>query len=388
MARMMPRTQAVKIPLDHLAPPVDITIRIFRDGAHYRAYISAVGQDQQVPISMSQHDLMILNKQLQDEIQSIAAEGIQEEPTKAEVKDQLLYLAEAGHYAFKQVFGYRDALAIMQQLLTLDPRASIQIIAEDFFLPWELMYPVSIKADEPLSYQHFWGVCHVISRVIAQSARPGAFVSPAIPIAHRPRLGLLAYAGLPNVVQREIPFFERLHTDGEITLIRLRRLDPERWREEYAAFRGFFGEALNLAHFACHVSYREESPNLSRILLSDDFPITLKDLEVYGVEISDHPLVILNACETGNLNPLYTANFAAAFLKYGARGVVATECAVPDDFAGDFAQELYTHLLAGEPLGESLLATRRYFLEEHNNPSGLLYSMYAPPSIRLVREGE
>jgi len=92
----------------------------------------------------------------------------------------------------------------------------------------------------------------------------------------------------------------------------------------------------------------------------------------------------MNACETGNLNPLYTSYFSADFLKRGARGVVATECAVPDVFAADFAQQLYTHLLAGEQLGESLLATRRYFLEKYHNPSGLLYSMYAPPSIRLV----
>jgi CHAT domain-containing protein len=111
------------------------------------------------------------------------------------------------------------------------------------------------------------------------------------------------------------------------------------------------------------------------------------DMEVYGIVVNGHPLVVLNACETGNLNPLYTANFAAAFLKYGALGVVATECAVPDAFAADFAQQLYTHLLAGEPLGESLLATRRYFLEEYHNPTGLLYSMYAPPSIRLAYTG-
>ena len=95
----------------------------------------------------------------------------------------------------------------------------------------------------------------------------------------------------------------------------------------------------------------------------------------------------MNACETGNLNPLYTSYFAKAFLKCGARGVVATECAVPDAFAADFAEQLYTHLLAGEPLGESLLAARRYFLENYHNPSGLLYSMYAPPTIRLLQAG-
>ena len=125
-------------------------------------------------------------------------------------------------------------------------------------------------------------------------------------------------------------------------------------------------------------------PAKQYMLLSDEFPISLQDLEVYEITIHGHPLIIMNACETGNLNPLYTSHFVGSFLKYGARGVVATECAVPDSFAADFAHKLYGHLLAGELLGESLLATRRYFLHEYHNPSGLLYSMYAPPSIRLM----
>jgi len=67
------------------------------------------------------------------------------------------------------------------------------------------------------------------------------------------------------------------------------------------------------------------------------------------------------------------------------RGEAMGELGIIEDgaFAADFAEQLYAHLLAGEPLGESLLATRRYFLEKYNNPSGLLYSMYALPSIRL-----
>jgi hypothetical protein len=91
----------------------------------------------------------------------------------------------------------------------------------------------------------------------------------------------------------------------------------------------------------------------------------------------------MNACETGNLNPLYTSYFAKFFLDREARGVVATECTVPDSFAADFTEQLYNHLLVGKTLGESLLATRKHFLDEYHNPSGLLYSMYAPPSTRL-----
>jgi hypothetical protein len=198
-------------------------------------------------------------------------------------------------------------------------------------------------------------------------------------------LGLLTYTELPGVSTGEIPFFDRLHSDNKLHLFKLRSLDPCKKQDEFKEFKTFWSNELDLAHFACHAVYEDGSPHRSHLILSQEFPITLMDMEVYGIVTNNHPLIIMNACETGNLNPLYTSHFAAAFLKYGARGVVATECAVPDDFAARFAEQLYTRLLAGEPLGESLLATRRYFWEEHNDPSGLLYSMYAAPNIRLVR---
>jgi hypothetical protein len=389
-------------PIAYQDYPIDIHLRIYREGDRYKADIHAVGRMLRVSIPLSPHDLAILNAQLQREMQGIARENLEQEPTAAELEAQLRPLAEVGNYAFKRIFGNHDALIAIQELLPskkpsiltaiqklLPPsrRVSIQVASEDFFLPWELIYPASLDDDEPLSYEHFWGMNYIISRVIVQEARPGAFVSPVIPVGPRPKLGLLTYLELPSVREKEIPFFEKLDGDGKIALFKLRALNPKKKREEFKEFRSFWEKALNLAHFACHAFYEDESPNLSRILLSDEFPITLQDMEVYGITISGHPLIIMNACETGNLNPLYTSYFAAAFLKYGARGVVATECAVPDAFAADFAQQLYAHLLAGEPLGESLLATRRYFLEKYHNPSGLLYSMYAPPSIRLAQIG-
>ena len=81
--------------------------------------------------------------------------------------------------------------------------------------------------------------------------------------------------------------------------------------------------------------------------------------------------------------------FVKSFLEYGARGVIATECAVPDTFAADFSRKFYEHFLEKkQPLGESLLATRQHFLRKEKNPSGLLYSMYAPPDIQLVKRQE
>jgi hypothetical protein len=366
-------------PLEYQDYPLDINLRIVSEGKQYRAEIGAVGRRQRVPIEISPHELAALSKEFREKMDFIVNEsGEGEECTVANSQDSLRSLAEIGYYTFKMIFGHHNA----QELLNIGQIVSLQVSSEDFFLPWEWVYPIS--PDESLSYEHFWGMNCIISRII-----DAPYVSPIISIAHRPKLGLLTYGNLPSVMEKATPYFNRLADDGEIALSCLRALNPEEKQEEFSEFRGFWEQAPDLAHFACHAFYEDESPSLSYILLSDEFPITLRDLKTYEISMKNsHPLVILNACETGNLNPLYTSHFAAAFLEYGARGVVATECAVSDDFAADFAQQLYKHLLAGEPLGQSLLATRRYFLEEHNNPSGLLYSMYAPPSIRLVQKGD
>jgi hypothetical protein len=343
--------------------------------------INAVGRSLRVPIAMSVQDLAAICEQLRDAVKKIAIEkDAGGKPTASGLRP----LAEIGNYAFKRVFGDRDALAAIEKVLGSSTNVSIEVASEEFFLPWELLYPESLE--KSLSYEHFWGMNYVISRVITTTEhRPGAFV---IPVIFPPfTVGLLKCDGLPSVIKKEIPFFEKLEKDGKIVLFQLRALDPnpEKKQEGIGEFKVFWKNGLKLAHFACHAFYDKISPNQSRIQLSEKFRISLQDMVTYDVDISGHPLIIINACETGNLNPLYTAHFVARFLKSGARGVVATECAVPDAFAADFAIELCTSLFAGEPLGKSLLATRRYFLEEHDNPSGLLYSMYASPDIKLLQ---
>ncbi|MEM8719034.1 MAG: CHAT domain-containing protein [Cyanobacteria bacterium P01_G01_bin.39] len=363
--------------------PVDIYLRIYPQGKRYALEILGTPIPIRSSINMTSQDLAELNEQLQQAIDEIARNNQQEAPTEKE----LVNLSKVGHRAFVRVFSDSDARTAIKEFISSNPEVSIQVVSEDFFLPWELIYPTSLY--KPFSCDHFWGMNYLISRTIIQDARSGAFVSPEISFNTCPKLGMLLYSGLPSVDKKEVPFFKQLDANGQLKLIQLRSLDPDpdKMETEFQEFGNFWRESFDLAHFACHAAYDSSSPNSSSILLSEEFQIPLSDMDTYEIKIDGHPLIIMNACETGNCNPLYTSNFATAFLKYGARGVVATECNVPDDFAADFAKKLYNHLLAGEPLGKSLLAARRYFWQNHKNPSGLLYSMYAPPSIRLVKAG-
>lgn len=98
----------------------------------------------------------------------------------------------------------------------------------------------------------------------------------------------------------------------------------------------------------------------------------------------DCPMVFVNACEsaTPSLQD-QIANLPQSLLNFGAGGVIATVCTIPDNFASAFANEFYGRLLDKPPvnlrinIGEVLLETRQHFLEHFNNPLGLAYGLYA-----------
>ena len=360
-------------PLSYIDYPIDIQIRIYCVGTIHSMDIQYGAGYLRYNMNVSTNDLNNLNQGLSVIIKDIADAASYDEA-------DLRMLAEKGYYAYKQIFN-QEARDAIEKLVAKNSKVSFQITSENFFLPWELIYPVS-PLERPLSADNFWGVNHIISRNIAQNSSPGAFVPPII-VASCPRLGLFTYRELKHIRECEIPFFESLAKDGRIELLPLRPLDPGCRQDELKELKGFCAAQLHIAHFACHASY-DTQPDSTYVRLSDDFTISIQDLETADFGINGSPIVFLNACETGSLSPLYTPFFARAFIKYGARGVIATECAVPDSFAADFAKLFYQNLLGGETLGESLLKTRYHFIKKHNNLTGLIYSMYAPSSIKFV----
>lgn len=155
--------------------------------------------------------------------------------------------------------------------------------------------------------------------------------------------------------------------------------------DSYHEVQQFLNNEYDMTHFACHAVFTDESRAESYLKLSDEFRLRFEDMDTFGFQLKGQPLVVLNACATGNLDPLYTSHFAAKLLKATQRGVVATECRIPDAFGADFTEHLYQHyLLSEKQLGQGLLESRRYFLEERGNPTGLAYAMYAPPETQLI----
>ena len=121
----------------------------------------------------------------------------------------------------------------------------------------------------------------------------------------------------------------------------------------------------------------------------------------------DGPFVFLNACASGKKDKVEQfPDLPAEWIEWqGAKAVIATICDVPDIFAFAFALKLYDVLftalaesqrkaLEGGAEGvsimpdlyvaEALLKTRRYFMEQFNNPMGLAYELYAFQDAHLL----
>lgn len=356
---------------------LDVTLLIEGDGSRFNMFIFSRDGYVMDGINLKTGDLDFINDFLSRALKDVVEKTL---PST----DAWRLLADAGYYAFKKIFGTPTLKDEARRLFSPTGRKlNIQIISGDFSLPWELLYPVGSDEEPPEDlFSYFWGMSHIISRSTGPRKQS---LGMDISFSSRPLLGLLADKDLDYVRDKEIRYFEELAGEDRIALKILDDLDAENEAEGLNAFKFFWRDSFHLAHFACHAFYRKDSTPFSYVNLTKQFRVTLKDIETSDIEINGQPLVIFNACETGTPSPLYTSSFAGKFIELGARGVVASEGEVPDDFAADFAEQLYNRLLDGEELGESLLAARRYFLENHNNPSGLLYAMYAPPSIRLSK---
>lgn len=296
-------------------------------------------------------------------------------------------IAEHGYDALTEIFGQKG-LKLLKELQGEATRVILQVISSEFMFPWELLYE-DYERDR-LQYENFWGFKYIIYRTIIP--HDGQDILNKSEIETTPLLvGLLADRSLPKVATVEIPFFRELERKEFIRLFSLSRsLDPSRRSELLDAdLRQFLGQKLDIIHFACHardsIPEQNEPNNEICLLLSKDFPLWAKDFHISKLIFGNRPLVILNACCTTHRDPRRTRSMVKIMFRYGARGVVTTECIIADTFAAAFSREFYPLLLEGQELGDALLNTRmKLRAPPHHNPLGLLYGLYASPYTRFI----
>jgi hypothetical protein len=344
----------------------------------------------QLRFDLSTDDLSDIIKELVDDlvcaVRAIGSKLRLTDEDRLSARKEFQRVAEDGNAALKDIF-YPEDLRLFEELASGASKVILNVVSKDFAFPWELLY--SDYQRDCLEYENFWGFKYIIYRNIPP--RPGQDVpNPEIKITPVP-VGLLADRALPAVARAEVPFLIELEKKQLIRLLTLpRELDAGR-RDELidTDLKRFFEQELQIVHFACHTrapfSAMREPQNEYCLLLSEDFPLWPRDFKLSTLAFGNHPLVVLNACGTSPRDPRRTRNMVQALFRYGARGVVATECIVPDTFAAAFTRRFYPLLLDGQELGDALFGTRRSLLKApYHNPLGLLYALYAFPHTRFI----
>jgi hypothetical protein len=158
-------------------------------------------------------------------------------------------------------------------------------------------------------------------------------------------------------------------------------------------------DRFDFIHLSCHLVI---PPQDSLDILGAHLELSFEDREVKihldylnalscGEKFfSVPPLTFINACHSmTNTDAIHQVeSFPQTLIGLGAGAVIATACNIPDLFAKEFSRKFYEILFddvdgQSPTIGQALCLTRRYFIDQFNNPLGLAYGLYAHPNLLI-----
>lgn len=254
-----------------------------------------------------------------------------------------------------------------------DEVVTLQIVSRGFPVPWALMYLTDRFDPAKLDWSNFIGMRHVIEQI---PLREIPAMPPATTIASTPDLSVrvLFNEGIEAQIPSKPISAQRTYWAGRGVAL------AEGTRVEDLVKSALATTASDkVLYLYCHAVASNKDSDDSYLVLTGNERITLGELRVYAPiddKLESHPLVVINACESGDLTPRFYEEFVPYFLAKGARGVIGTEWKTPGRFASEWAIAFFDRFFSGERLGEAVLGIRRDFLTKHGNPLGLLYGVY------------
>jgi CHAT domain-containing protein len=149
------------------------------------------------------------------------------------------------------------------------------------------------------------------------------------------------------------------------------------------------GEA-HIIHFSCHGKSSEDA-NVGEILLEDG-PLSAFELESreirFGLPAKCHPLVFINACESGRTGLTLggVGGLASAFVDISCGAVIGTLWSVDDKDAFDVVQMFYSYLLeAKEPLSiADIMRKIRKEFDRQKRDTFLAYTFFGDPHATVA----
>jgi hypothetical protein len=300
-------------------------------------------------------------------------------------------LAVAGSNLFSLLFecdGGGDLKRVAQRLREGCQRGALTLLvtSDVFFIPWTMIYVHPEKGVElapdgsNFKKEGFWGYQHIIEHNTVQVSLPTELKPDSAGKIH-------ASINIDDTIDNDLgvpciapqlKFFQE-HA-GLDAVVRRKKLELET-----ALRQANFADQI--VYFCCHGSGADEggaaSLKQSRLALSDSKEITSADLKVWrsGRGLASNPLVFINACQGGQMTTLFYKTIAAEFLRQNAMALIGGQIDMPAVFAAEYARRLFATFLDGSSgnrirLGPLMRDLAQEFVNDHNNPLGLAYSLY------------
>jgi hypothetical protein len=261
----------------------------------------------------------------------------------------------------------------------------LQVVARDFPLPWGLLYDRGdrLRTPDDVDPAGFWGRRFDIYRSVVSVDRPTRrgkrrWVKPVIG-GDVPR----------NQEQRD--FVEELRADLSDTLLRVEGTistvpDLMDWATS--------GRDSDLVYLFCHArpahyDSRDAGARTNWLGLGateDDDRVALDDLERWwGKQRQTNPIVILNACSSGQQDLLYGAPFVDFFMnKWGAQAFIGTDWPINASFADVFGRRLLQEILVNRrSLREAFRAVSDAAAAD-DNFLPLMYAVYGLNTVQFT----
>lgn len=263
----------------------------------------------------------------------------------------------------------------------------LTITSDSFFVPWGMIYVHPDPDTELLpdgsnfDWQGFWGFRHIIEhnpKYVAldnvlridtsQKLRFSANVDEQIDIS----------LGIP-CVKPLIEFFQ-----GHSLLDTMVR----KTSSELQTALSDNNFADRILFFCCHGRGSRDNKGVlldsPAIKLTDTTLIKVSDLKFWSKQMNgvfpSRPLVFINACQGGQMTNLFYKDLASEFLRQQAVGLVGSQIDIPVIFAREYAELFFKKLLdlnnGPVRVGPLMRELTREYIEKHNNPLGLAYSLY------------
>jgi hypothetical protein len=151
-------------------------------------------------------------------------------------------------------------------------------------------------------------------------------------------------------------------------------------------------------HISCHCYMGSHLSNEAYLEFSSEggsYTASIRDLQAAYSQIfrslprdrAAPPLAFLNACSSVSVDLLELSSFPDLLLE-SHRGVIGTETRIPDAVAAEFSAAFYRSLLDGRSVGQSVHDARWYLVNQHSNPLGIVYTLYADPNLHLAEDVE